>query len=177
MKKTICLIMTLCIVLSLSACGMPNTNGSDVNEDQAAEAEIEKAKNEALETKREYYTMAENAVSAIRGKLKRPASMQVEEIIMYNNGTQFAYVTFSAENGVGNMSSYIYYGIVANEGTGGMFEAKNDNYEVLRKVVYGRWEDSEEIADGIYKATAGTIKDFTAFLIDLEDYKSQGYLL
>ena len=86
---------------------------STISPEEVAKQEKEKV----LEIEREYYPEIREAISKLKSELRNPASLKIEECIVYNHILESEqinfsdiYFTYSAQNGFGNnLTSYYKY--------------------------------------------------------------------
>ena len=182
MKKLLTVFLVIAICISCVACG--GTNNGDVNNNVNVEKETE---NPALALERNYYCVIEDALALLETKVKNPASLKINNVIVWSASENTTvsqveskvdslelviYIDFTAKNDFGNEIDD-YAGWACNR----VIFDQEDNYPVYYKIAHGKNSTFEEVMEGYYKGVESNSLGSVCFEVDLVDYAKAGYIL
>lgn len=128
-------------------------------------------KEEYLSIEREYYSVIEKAITKLKSECKFPETLVIKEIIYDSFTSGSIYISYSAENELGNtVSGYYNYGVGTGVGIDGA-----DYYDTVRQVAIGNNSKfSYKIGNNFYSQDE-EIGENTRFIfiVDLEDFESK----
>lgn len=134
------------------------------------ELEVIAEKEKYLCIEREYYPVVKNAIAKLKSECLFPNTLEIKEVIYYQYVSGSVYISYSAENKLGNAINgyYIYH---ANNDYG-MDGAKYYN-DIRQVAMEGNNKLPYEIGNYFY-SDSENIEESTLFLfiIDLEDYSN-----
>lgn len=125
-------------------------------------------KEKYLNIEREYYQVIRQAIAKLKAECKFPNTLEIKEIIYYNFTSGSIYISYSAENNLGNaINGYYNYGVGTGVGIDGtkyykdMQDAAMGNKSKLPyKIGDNFYSESEEIgSDTLF-----------VFIVDLDDF-------
>lgn len=137
-------------------------------------------KEKVLEIEREYYPEIREAISKLKNELKNPASLKIEECIVYNHILESEqinfsdiYFTYSAQNDLGNnITSYYLYDTSSKIGVSDV-----STYDIAKNNAEGKDNNGNfnvEISKTHHTTQENPDLYERAFIVDLDDLEENG---
>ncbi len=147
-------------LLNIAVEKVENAKAAD-EENKALEEKKNQEEQETLEFERKYYETINDALFALN--FNRGDYYTVEEVIFEGKGKELDNVYIHCHNGSGKEFYLCWYT------SGSIIEITT--WGTSKKIANGNNENSTKVCEGVYKDIDG---DYV-FLVDLDDFESQGY--